>query len=91
MNNKIAIESLSMDLLRVALGYQRGSEKMVKRFSIEALRRCSEVKKNEVKPYFAKILNKVESSLENIEINRIAEDTLMYSILCKNYALTYLT
>ena len=89
MNNKIAIESLSMDLLRVALGYQRGSEKMAKRFSTEALKRCSEVEKNEVKPYFAKILYKVESSLENVEPNRIAEDTLMYSILCKNYALTY--
>lgn len=90
MNNKIAIESLSMDLLRVALGYQRGSEKMAKRFSIEALKRCSEVNKSEVKPYFAKILDRVDSSLENIDPNRIADDALMYSILCKNYAITHL-
>ena len=80
-----------MDLLRVALGYQRGSEKMAKRFSVEALKRCSEIEKNEVKPYFAKILGKVDLILESVESNRIADDALMYSILCKNYAITYLS
>ncbi|KKR50041.1 MAG: hypothetical protein UT87_C0021G0001, partial [Candidatus Levybacteria bacterium GW2011_GWC1_40_19] len=37
--NKIAIESLSMDLLRVALGYHRGSNKMTKNFLREAKKR----------------------------------------------------
>ena len=83
---KIALESLSMDLLRVALGYHRGSILMAKRFTEEALKRKDEINVLEVKPYLAKILNKLPSVLLNEDKNRIAEDALMYSILCKNYA-----
>lgn len=86
MKNKIAIESLSMDLLRVALGYHRDSEKMAKRFSVEAIKRCSEIEKTEVEPYFAKVLDKIKDMFENVDGSRIAEDALMYSIICKNYA-----
>lgn len=88
--NRIAIESLSMDLLRVALGYHKGSITMAKRFSEEALKRCSEVEKSKVKPYFSKVLDKLPSLLKEVDRNRIAEDALMYSIICKNYAKKYL-
>ena len=54
MNNKIAIESLSMDLMRVAIGYHRRSIKMAERFSEESLKRITEVNRSKVKPYFAK-------------------------------------
>lgn len=91
MNNKVVIESLSMDLVRVALGYHRGSIKMAKRFSEEALIRSSEIEKSELKPNFVKILGKLKSILENVDKNRIADDALMYSILCKNYARKYLS
>lgn len=84
--NKIAIESLSMDLLRVALGYHRGSNKMAERFSEEALKRISEIQTADVKPYFAKILSKLPSELSKKDQGKLAEDTLMYSVLCKNYA-----
>ena len=86
MKNKIAIESLSMDLLRVALGYHRGSTKMAKRFSDEALERTSEIKKAEVKPYFARILGKIPEALNEEDKEILAEDALMYSVLCRNYA-----
>ncbi len=84
--NKLPIESLSMDLLRIALGYHRGSEKMAERFSEEALKRISEIKKESIKPYFLNVLFKIPTALSNKDKNRLSEDALMYSILCKNYA-----
>ncbi|MBU4099733.1 hypothetical protein KJ980_08895 [Patescibacteria group bacterium] len=89
MNNKIIIESLSMDLLRVARGYHRGSNKMAKRFSEEALKRVKEIDSNEIKPYFVRILNKLPTALSNDDVSRISEDALMYSTLCKNYTKHY--
>lgn len=89
MNNKIVIESLSMDLLRVALGYNRGSNKMARRFSEEALERVTEIDSSEIKPYFVKILNKLPTALSNEDVKRISEDALMYSTLCKNYTKHY--
>lgn len=86
MNNKIAIESLSMDLLRVALGYHKGSLKMAHRFSKEAINRTNEIETSKVKPYFIKILKNISLSLSKIDDTRIAEDALMYSTLCRNYA-----
>lgn len=86
MNNKIAIESLSMDLLRVANGLHKGSYNMAKRFSDEALARSAEINTKEVKPYFAKVLHNINVCLSNQPKERTAEDALMYSILCKNYA-----
>lgn len=89
-NTKIAIESLSMDLLRVALGYHRGSIGMAKRFSEEALKRVDEIDLTQTKPYFVKIIKKLPSILTNQDKSKIAEDTLLYSILCKNYAKKFL-
>jgi len=86
MKNKIAIESLSMDLMRVALGYQKGSIKMAKRFSKEALFRRKEIQISEVKPYFAKVLKNLPKELANENHNQVAENALMYSTICKNYS-----
>lgn len=91
MNNKVVIESLSMDLLRVANGLHKGSHKMAERFSNEAITRCSEIKTSEIKPYFVQILSKIRTSLSNLSEARTAEDMLMYSVLCKNYARKFLS
>lgn len=91
MNQKIAIESLSMDLMRVALGYQGNSIKMAERFSEESLKRISEINKSSVRPYFAKILDKIPHTLASSDTEKKAEDSLMYSTLCKNYARKYLS
>lgn len=93
MNNtkiKIAVESLSLDLHRIALGYHRGSIAMAKRFIKEALKRRSEIPSSKVKPYFAKILKALPEKLEGSDTKRIAEDALLYSVLCKNYAKKFL-
>lgn len=87
---KIALESLSMDLLRVALGYYRGSKPMARRFSKEALKRIDEIDPKTVKPYLANILNNLPGVLSNSDKDRIAEDVLMYSTICKNYARCFL-
>lgn len=89
--NKIPIESMSMDLLRVALGMHRGSITMARRFMQEALKRKSEIKLDLVKPYLNKILPKIEKSFEQSNQQDIAEDALMYSTLLQNYATRYLT
>ena len=89
MSNKVAIESLSMDLLRVATNLHKGSYQVALRFSDEARMRCKEINFHDIKPYFAKILNDINTCLSNKSTERTAEDALMYSILCKNYARKY--
>lgn len=85
MNNKIALESLVMDLKRVSLGYHRGSLGMAKRFSEEALKRKQEINQQEVKPYIGKLLNNLETILSEKDNEKIAEDSLMISTLLQNY------
>lgn len=84
--NKIAIESLSMDLFRVAIGYHRGSNKMAERFLGEALKRLSEIERVNIKPYFVQVLNKIPIILSDKDLGQRAENALTYSIICKNYA-----
>jgi hypothetical protein len=89
MNNKIILESLSMDLLRVAKGFYRGSDRMAERFSVEALLRKSEIKQSEIKPYLKRILLAMEKSLKSTDKEKKAEDALMYSTLIRNYSQTF--
>lgn len=90
MNNKIILESLSMDLLRVALGFHRGSYKMAERFLDEALKRKDEVDEREIKPYLKQTLNRMENSLKVSSSEKKAEDALMYSTIIRNYCQTFL-
>lgn len=85
MNNKIIMESLVMDLKRVALGYNRDSITMAKRFSQEALKRKKEINLATVKPYIKTLLEKLDGILEYEDIKKIAEDSLMVSTLLQNY------
>lgn len=89
MNTKTIIESLSMDLLRVALGLHRGSFVMADRFKQEALKREDEL--SSVQPeskYLLKILNQLRKILQKVTKEQ-AEDILMYSILLQNFARKY--
>lgn len=89
MNNKIALESLAMDLKRVSLGYQRNSLKMADRFYEEALKRSNEVDTQVIKSYLKKILTNIKT-LKNSPPDKISEDALMYSTLIQNYVQTNL-
>lgn len=86
MDKKIILGSLALDLKRAALGYHRNSVVMADRFLREAIKRKEDYKKNDLKPYIVKILNRIEdiSSLSNDDK---AEYALMYSTLIQNYIL----
>ncbi len=85
-NRRIIIESLAMDLKRVALGLHRGSFNMANRFKEEALKRESELENQHLDNYLKKLLEKTKQILLSQKTDR-AEDVLMYSILFQNFAL----
>ena len=88
MNKTFAsLSSISMDLERVAMGYQRGSVTMANRFLEEALIRRSEIDKNQAKPYIKKLMNALDGIMREKDIQKKAEDALMYSVLFQNAAL----
>ncbi len=89
MHNKILLASLAMDLKRVALGYNRGSVTMAKRFSEEALRRKKEIYDKDLKPYMQKLLISLPLVLEEGNKEKLAENAQMYSTLIQNYALKF--
>lgn len=87
-SQKIIIESLSMDLLRIALGLHRGSTQMANRFKEEALKRQCELEKQNPNPYIKKLLAHSKIALKSNDPT-LAEDILMYSILFQNFARKY--
>lgn len=90
MNNlRNSLGSLALDLNRVAIGINRGSEGMAKRFYHEALSRRSEIDIKEVPAYIKKVMAKID---ENKGLNReFAEEVLVYSILIENFVTKRLT
>lgn len=90
-SNKIVLESLSMDLLRVAIGLHRGSKNMAKKFEEEALARSNELDKRSLKPYLQTILLKLQTNFKSNSDHEKAEEALMYSTLIRNYCTKYLS
>lgn len=88
--NKLALESLSMDLLRIAKGLNRGSEKMANTFTNEAIKKSSEIEPAELKPYMKKIVEKLKIYLKSKDKTKKSEDALMFSTLIRNYCQKYL-
>lgn len=86
INQKIIIESLAMDLKRVALGLQRGSLGMANRFKEEALMRGQELEKQDTSEYIKKLLVFMKKVCKDTS-ERVAEDALMLSTLFQNFAL----
>lgn len=84
MSTKLAIESLSMDLLRAALGLHRGSKEMAKRFEEEALKRSQEIESTgRVSSYLKTLIAKTNKTLKTSSSKK-ADELLMYSVLFKN-------
>ena len=80
-NQQVILQSLSMDLLRAALGRHRGSHVMADRFIKESKKRLAEVDDT----FNKKILSNLKDVLD-IRSERQAEDLLMYSTLIRNRA-----
>lgn len=88
INQKLIIQSLSMDLLRVALGLHHGSSGMASTFRQEALKRIKELEESEPNEYLRKLAEKTRKVLSTTE-DRTKEDALMYSVLFQNFARKY--
>lgn len=86
LDQKIIIESLAMDLKRVALGLHRGSFKTANRFKQEALQRADELEHQDPGDYIKKLLLYMKK-IFNDTTDRIAEDALMLSTLFQNFAI----
>lgn len=86
MDQKVIIESLAMDLKRVAIGLHRGSLNMANRFKEEALKREQELTQQELNPYLQKLLVNTKKVLRD-NTDQATEDALMYSTLFQNFAL----
>lgn len=84
-SQKVIIESLAMDLHRVAIGMQRGSIAMANRFKEEALQREAELEKYAESDYLKKLLSDSRKVLLTTTPGT-HEDILMYSILFQNFA-----
>lgn len=86
MNNdqKIILQSLSMDLLRAALGRHRGSHAMADRFIEESKKRLAELDSS-LNAKIVKDLNKVLVT----KSERQAEDLLMYSTIIRNRSISH--
>lgn len=82
-NQKLVLESLSMDLLRAAMGRYRGSHKMADRFILESQKWISQLDNFHNKS----ILSQLKNSLTKNN-DRQAEDLLMYSTLIRNRSMT---
>jgi hypothetical protein len=78
-DQKIILQSLSMDLLRAALGRHRGSHTMADRFIEESKKRLSELDKS----FNIELISNLNKVLET-HSERQAEDLLMYSTLIRN-------
>lgn len=87
--NKIALESLVMDLKRISMGYHRGSINMAKRFAEEAIKRKQEVNLSEVRPYIRTLLDQLDLLFKNKDTMKISEDSLMISTLLENYVRSF--
>lgn len=85
-SQKVIVESLAMDLKRVALGIYRGSFAVADRFKQEALKRESELENQEIDSYLKDLLKKTRKVLSSQNADR-ADDILMYSTLFQNFAL----
>lgn len=80
-NQQVILESLSMDLLRAALGRHRGSHAMADRFIEEANKRITEIDNT----FQVQLINNLKEVLST-KSDRQAEDLLMYSTLIRNRA-----
>ncbi len=85
-DQKFIIESLAMDLKRVAIGLYNGSHGMAERFKEEALKRSRELENQGLDSYLEKLVSRTKEILKSNE-ERTAEDALMYSTLFQNFAL----
>lgn len=86
MNNNLYIKSLALDLRRIVQGEISGSEKMTKRFIVEALKWKQQIDTSMLSPRLKKILDQIEQMLTSDRKERLADDALLYSNLLIHFS-----
>lgn len=81
------LASLSMNLKRAALGFNRNSIAMANRFVEESWRELEKIDFKKLPSSIRKLVLGTKSILSRKDSDRIAEDMLMYSTLFQNAAL----
>lgn len=81
MNNKILLQSIALDLKRVALGYHSGSIKMADRFLLEIMRRKTQLDISLLSDTVKKLLTHIDKIQQEKNFKKKADDALMYSNL----------
>lgn len=89
MDNKIALQSLVMDLKRVAIGYHRNSVTMAARFYEEAQKRKSEIDEHDLRQYILPFLKKIDL-LPQLPQDEAADEALLISTVLQNYTQKFL-
>jgi len=85
---KEIIAAISMDLKRASLAFYNGSEVVAATFSKEALTKIRSIKVELCAPYIQKIITSLPDILKQKDRKKVAEETLMYSTIFQNYALS---
>ncbi|HSX48765.1 MAG TPA: hypothetical protein VLE44_00725 [Candidatus Saccharimonadales bacterium] len=88
MKNKIALESLALDLKRGSVFLNRNSQFAANQFLKEAVERKSEIDLKGLSSYIQKIILDLDKIIEEKNKSAKAENLLMYSTIIQNYALT---
>jgi hypothetical protein len=86
MNNKLLLESIALDLKRVAIGTQAHSLKMSERFLQEVFKRRKMLVEAELSEPIKSSLNHMEMKLFDKNSTRLAEDALMFSNIFLSFA-----
>ena len=86
MNNKVLLESMALDLKRVALGSHSHSTKMTERFLQEVFKRSEMLDTTSLSSSLKKILSNMASQLKMEDTQRLADDALMYSTLLISFS-----
>ena len=86
MNNKILLESMALDLKRVAIGAHRKSTKMSERFLQEVIKRNEQLDYQSLPISLKKLLLHMNKSFENKNSLQLADNALMYSTLLLSFS-----
>ena len=86
MNNKILLESMALDLKRVAIGSHSHSTKMAERFLQEVFKRNEMLDTTSLSVTLKKVLINMINQLKLDNTQRLADDALMYSTLLISFS-----
>jgi hypothetical protein len=86
MNNRILLQSIALDLKRVAIGHHSGSVKMANRFLQEALKRNAELDTTYLTKTVRRLTEKMIDLKKETDPNQLAEDALLLSILFLSFS-----